>query len=155
EQDTPYTTTDFVAGNNQWSIKSEYNGQGMLDNSYNARQTRTHFTYDGLNRLTRIEYFLQNGSADPATPTAFYYYDAQTLPTGAPIFDRGYSTGRLVAMTYGTSTSLTGMYYGYDTMGRIKTQRQITGGTTYSLDYQYNVAGLLTSETYPTGRMLS
>ncbi len=155
EQDTPYTTTDLVAGNNQWSRKYEYTAQGLLDNSYDARQVRTHFTYDGINRLTKTEFFLQNGSADPATPTCFYYYDAQTLPANAPIFDRGYSMGRMVAMTYGTSTSLTGNYYGYDKMGHIKTQRQVTGSTTYSLNYDYNLGGQLIGETYPTTRALT
>jgi RHS repeat-associated protein len=155
EQDAPYTTTDSVAGNSQWSTKLEYNAQGLLENSYNARQTRTHFIYDGINRITQIEYFLQNGSADPATPPAFYYYDAQTLPANAPIFDRGYSMGRVVAMTYGSSTALTGNYYGYDKMGRVNTQKQVTGGTTYSLNYDYNFAGLLTSEIYPTTRSLT
>jgi RHS repeat-associated protein len=155
EQDTPYTTTDYVAGNNQWSRKSEYNSQGLEENSYDARQIRTHFLYDGINRLTQIEYFLQNGSADPATPPVFYYYDAQTLPNNAPAFDRGYSLGHVVAMTYGSNTALTGNYYGYDKMGRVKTQRQVTGTTTYTLNYTYNLAGQLITETYPTNRTLT
>ena len=58
-------------------------------------------------------------------------------------------------MTYGSSTSVTGTYYGYDAMGRVNTQRQVTSGTTYSLNYGYNLAGLMTSETYPTGCTLT
>ena len=135
EQDAPYTTTDSVAGNNQWSRKSVYTAQGFIEDAYDARQVRTHFTYDGLNRVTNIQAFLQNGSPDPATPPSFYYYDAQALPGGAPVFNRGFSTGRMVAMTYGSSTSVTGTYYGYDAMGRVNTQRQVTSGTTYSLNY--------------------
>ena len=80
EQDAPYTTTDSVAGNNQWSRKSVYTAQGFIEDAYDARQVRTHFTYDGLNRVTNIQAFLQNGSPDPATPPSFYYYDAQALP---------------------------------------------------------------------------
>ena len=151
EQDAPYTTTDSVAGNNQWSRKSVYTAQGFIEDAYDARQVRTHFTYDGLNRVTNIQAFLQNGSPDPATPPSFYFYDAQALPGGAPVFNRGFSTGRMVAMTYGSSTSVTGTYYGYDAMGRVNTQRQVTSGTTYSLNYGYNLAGLMTSETIRPG----
>lgn len=155
EQDAPYTTADSVAGNNQWSRKIVYNSQGLIQDAYDARQVKTHFVYDGLNRIAQINYFLANGSPDPATPSAFYYYDSQALPAGAPSFDRGYATGHVVAMTYGSSTSTAGNYFGYDQMGRVVTQRQVTGANTYALSYSYNLGGLLTSETYPTGRTLS
>jgi RHS repeat-associated protein len=155
EQDAPYTTPDSVAGNNQWSRKVVYNSQGLVEDAYDARQIKTHFVYDGLNRITQINYFLANGSPDPATPSAFYYYDSQTLPAGAPSFDRGYSTSRVVAMTYGSSTSTTGNYFGYDKMGRVVTQRQVTGVNTFTLSYSYNLGGLVTRETYPSGRTLS
>lgn len=155
EQDAPHTTTDSVAGNNQWSRKIVYNSQGLVQDAYDARQTRTQFIYDGLNRVREIHYFKPDGSADPATPAAFYYYDSETLPAGAPSFDRGYATGRLVAMTYGGTTTTTGNYFGYDNMGRAVTHRQVTGANTYAMSYGYNLGGLLTSETYPTGRALS
>jgi RHS repeat-associated protein len=155
ELDAPYTTSDYVAGNNQWSRKTVYNSQGLVQDVYDARQINTHFVYDGLNRVSQINYYLPNGSPDPATPATNYYFDSQTLPTGAPGFDRGYSLGRLVAMTYGGSTATTGNYFGYDKMGRVVTHRQVTGANTYAMGYGYNLGGLLTSETYPTGRALS
>jgi len=156
EQDAPYTTTDYVAGNNQWSKKIEYNVQGLVQNSYDPRQIKTHFDYDGLNRVQQISYFLSDGvTPDPKTPPAFYYYDAQQLPNGAPAFDRGFSTGRVVAMLYGSSSAVNGNYYGYDKMGRVNAQRQVTGGSVYSLGYSYNLGGLVTGETYPTGRTIS
>lgn len=78
------------------------------------------------------------------------------VPPGAPStsspdsYSRCYSAGRLVAMTYGTGG--TGNYFGYDNMGRVSMQFQLTGSTPtkYKLSYAYNYAGLLTSETYPT-----
>lgn len=155
EQDAPYTTTDPVAGNNQWSRKIIYNSQSLVQEAYEARQVRTQFIYDGLNRVKEIHYFKPDGSVDQNTPAAFYYYGAEALPSGAPAFDRGYSTGRLVAMTYGSSTATTGNYFGYEQMGRVVTHRQVTGATTYALSYGYNLGGLLTSESYPTGRALS
>ena len=155
EQDAPYTTTDSVAGNNQWSRKIIYNSQSQVQDVYDARQMRAQFIYDGLNRVKEVHYFRPDSSPDPATPVAFYYYDSQTLPTGAPSFDRGYATGRPVAMTYGSSTAITGTYFGYDKVGRVNTQRQVTGTSVYALSYGYNFAGLLTSESYPSGRALS
>jgi RHS repeat-associated protein len=40
-------------------------------------------------------------------------------------------------------------------MGRVVTQKQVTGSTTYSLSYAYNLGGLLTSQSYPSGRTLT
>jgi len=158
EQDAPWTTSDYVAGNNQWSRKFLYNSQSLIEDAYDARQVRTNFVYDGLNRVKEIHYFGANQQPDPATADAYYWYDSQTLPPGAPSFDRGYSTDRLVAMTYGGTTlnpSPTGNYFGYDKMGRVERQRQVTGSATYALSYEYNLAGQLTSETYPSNRQLS
>ena len=156
EQAAPYTTSDSVAGNTQWSRKIEYNSQSLVQNSFDARQIKTHFDYDGLNRVSQISYYLSDGvTPDPNTAPAFYYYDSQQLPNGAPVFDRGSSAGRLVAMLYGSNSAVTGSYFGYDTMGRVKTQRQVTGSSVYSLDYGYNLGGLVTSETYPTGRTIN
>src|SRR5215217_4484860 len=58
-------------------------------------------------------------------------------------------------MTYGSSSSTTGTYFGYDSMGRVNVQKQVTGSNTYSLAYTYNLAGLLATETYPTSRVLT
>ena len=156
EQDAPHTTTDSVAGNNQWSRKVLYNSDSQVENVYDARQRRTQFVYDGLNRVKEIRYFLADGTTpDPSTPTSFYYYDSQALPSAAAPFDRGYATNRLVAMTYGSNTSITGNYFGYDQSGRVIRQRQVTGSNSYELAYGYNLGGLLTSQSYPSGRILS
>ena len=56
-------------------------------------------------------------------------------------------------MTYGSGA--TGNYFAYDVMGRVVTQKQVTGSTTYGLSYTYNYAGLLTGETYPSGRAMT
>lgn len=149
-----YDLSDSLTNNSSWTRKIEYNSSGLVTNSYDARGVQTTFTYDDLNRVTQISY-------SDSTPTAHYYYDSQTLPSGAPgtaspdNYSRGYSTGRLVAMTYGSGA--TGTYFGYDVMGRVAQQFQLTGSTPakYKLSYGYNYAGMLTTETYPSGRSLS
>jgi RHS repeat-associated protein len=152
EQAAPWTTSDYVAGNNAWSRKMIYNASGLMTDSYDARQIHTTLSYDDLNRVTLLTY-------SDSTPTVHYYYDSQTLPSGAPSsgdgYSRGYSTGRLVATTYGSGA--TGNYYGYDNNGLITTQFQVTGSgpTKYKLGYGYNLGGMLTSETYPSNRTIS
>ena len=143
-----YNLSDTLTGNSSWTRKLEYNADGLVTHAYDARGVQTDFYYDGLNRITLIDY-------SDSTPDARYFYDSQALPSGAPSFTRGSSNGRVVAMTYGSAISVTGTYFGYDVMGRVNVQRQVTGSTTYSLAYTYNLGGLLATETYPSGRVLT
>lgn len=143
-----YNLSDSLTGNSSWSRKLEYNSYGRLTRTSDARGVQADFSYDALNRLTLVDY-------SDSTPDARYYYDSQTLPSGAPSYSHGYANGRVIAMTYGSSSSITGNYFGYDSMGRVNEQRQVTGSNTYSLSYTYNLAGLLATETYPTGRVLT
>lgn len=143
-----YNLSDSVTGNSSWTRKFEYNSHGLLTRVNDARGIQTDLSYDGLNRLTLVDY-------SDSTPDLRYYYDSQTLPSGAPSYDHGYANGRLIAMTYGSSSSINGTYFGYESMGRVKEQRQVTGGNTYSLSYTYNLAGSLATQTYPTGRVLT
>ena len=43
----------------------------------------------------------------------------------------------------------------FDAMGRVLTSRQTTNGTAYDFGYQYNAAGGMGQESYPSGRMVS
>jgi RHS repeat-associated protein len=149
-----YDLSDPLTGNSSWTRKIDYNSSSLITDAYDARGVHTTISYDGLNRVTTITY-------SDSTPTAHYYYDSQTLPSGAPsigspdYYSRGYSSGRLVAMTYGNGA--TGTYVGYDNVGQMTQQFQLTGSTPtkYKLSYAYNYAGLLTGETYPSGRAIA
>ena len=152
ETNSNYNLSDPL--NSSWTRKLEYNSSGLVTNAYDARGVVTTFAYDDLNRLQTISY-------SDSTPTAHYFYDSQNLPSGAPTasapdsYSRGYSNGRLVAMTSGSGA--TGTYFGYDVMGNVTTQFQLTGAAPakYKLSYAYNSAGILTSETYPSNRTLT
>lgn len=148
EQDinSSYNLSDSLTGNSSWSSKVDYNSSGLVTDAYDARGVHTTFSYDDLNRVTTISY-------SDSTPPAHYYYDSQSLPSGAPSYTHSNTTGRLLAMTYGSGAS--GNYFAYDVMGRVATQKQVTGSATYGLSYTYDYAGLLTGETYPSGRAMS
>ena len=148
DANSSYALTDSITGNSSWSRKFDYNSSGLVTSAWDARGVHADYSYDGLNRVTHIDY-------SDSTPDAHYYYDSQTLPSGAPSYTHGSANGRMIAVTYGATTSNTGTYVGYDVMGRINAQRQVTGSYTYSLGYTYNLLGQLASLTYPTGRVVS
>jgi YD repeat-containing protein len=70
-----YDLSDSLTGNSSWTRKIDYNSSGLVTDGYDARGIHTSFSYDNLNRVTQISY-------SDSTPTAHYYYDSQTLPTG-------------------------------------------------------------------------
>lgn len=107
---------------------------------------RVSYTYDALNRQTKRSY-------NDGTPEINYYYDEQSLPQGAPQLARGASTGQLLAVTYGGSTSINGTYYGYDAIGRTIKSAQVTNGQAFpTMEYGYSLSGSMTWQRYPSGR---
>lgn len=102
---------------------------------YTDGQIATCYEYDALNRIKSRSY-------NDGTPNVTYVYDA----SGAN------STGRLSSVSNSVSTY---SYTAYDEMGRVKGSSQTTGGVTYSMpEYRYNLAGGLTSEKYPSGKVV-
>jgi len=128
---------------------SLYDANSNLLQKTDARGITTTYVYDALNRLTSRTY-----TNDPQnTPAVSYKYDGQSPPTGAPSFERGASTGRLVAVTYGGTSA--GTYTGYDQLGRVNVSVQQTDSQNYGFGYGYNLASEMTTETYPSGRVIT
>jgi RHS repeat-associated protein len=112
----------------------QYDANGNLVQKVDARSVTTTYVYDALNRATSRSY-------SDGTPAVTYTYD--TLANGK---------GRLSSVS--SSVSATN-YTGYDSLGRLTGSSQVTDGQTYSMTYGYNLAGALTSETYPSGRVVT
>jgi YD repeat-containing protein len=111
---TNYSLNDAWNTSGAWTRQISYNSFGLVNETDDARGIRTQFTYDGLNRVTQIQYKNWDNS-DQGTPAAHYYYDnGNNLPTGHPTFTPTNATGRLVAMTYGSAA--TGDYFNYDAL---------------------------------------
>lgn len=137
-----------------------YDAGGNLLVKTDARGVSAHYSYDELSRPVRRWYNTSNSASatthnNPALPSTLgvtdevkYFYDSQTLPTGAPGFARGPSTGRMVATTYGGASS--GDYFGYDAGGGVALKIQQTGGTDYLITTVHNASGRITSGIYPS-----
>ena len=125
------------------TVTFTHDNNGNILTRVDARSVTTTNAYDALNRPTSTSY-----NDTPQTPTVNYFYDAQSLPSGAPSFTRGSSTGRLVAVTYGGGSE--GTYRGYDQMGRVVRQYQRTDSVNYLVEATYYANGSVDDLTYPS-----
>ncbi|WP_307731884.1 RHS repeat-associated core domain-containing protein [Massilia antarctica] len=120
--------------------KATYDVAGNLKTSTDGRGKTNKYTYDALNRLTRIEY---TGSV-----TTTFEYDGGATPTPS-------AYNRLSKMTDESGSTS----YAYDALGRLtgKVQNIVSGATTFTqtLNYAYEPNGRLVSVTYPSGNRVN
>lgn len=121
-----------------WSMKYDYDNNGNPTQKTDSRSVTTTYTYDELNRAKTRSY-------SDGTPAVTSTYD------GAGI---AYSKGKLTSVSNSVSET---KYTGFDAMGRVTASQQATVGAAqpYPMSYGYNLAGALTSETYPSGRTVT
>src|SRR5487761_349800 len=106
--------------------------------------TRTKYTYDALNRLTKITY-------SDSTPTVTDCYDGSNSSCISGGYSSSNGEGRRTAMSDGSGS--TG--WSYDAMGRTVTEKRTIAGKTKTVSYSYNLDGSIASITYPSGRLVS
>ena len=111
-----------------------YDNAGNLLTRTDNRAIFTTNSYDALNRLTNTAY-------SDGTPPVSYAY-------GTPGNNVANSLGQLISVANGNSVT---NYTGFDPMGNVTGSNQQTARQTYSFGYTWNLAGALTSETYPRG----
>lgn len=138
---------DPVTNHNQWSIGYSYDDNGSIISTTDARNITVTGVYDKLNRLIFRNYSDQ-------TPDVSFYYDGTGLAS-VPNFSKGQTT------KVSSSVSET-RYTSFDNMGRLLASQQLTtaaqrAGTQapYASSYSYNLSGMLTSEIYPSGRVVT
>jgi RHS repeat-associated protein len=116
-------------------ITYQYDANGNLTLKTDSRGVTTTYIYDALNRVTFRDY-------SDSTPDVTYTYDTATN-----------GKGRLTSVSSSVSVY---NYSGYDALGRVTGSSQVTDGVTYSMpNYQYDLAGNPTSQTYPSGRVVT
>ena len=136
--------TDSTSGtsNSQWSLAYNYDGNGNVVKQKGARNVTTTRVFDALDRITSADY-------SDTTPDTWLQYDLAINGKGR--LNQARQSGTITAATYIDN---------YDAVGRPLVQRQKfeTNGVS-SGDYQvqrlYNLAGGVTSQTYPSGRSIT
>jgi RHS repeat-associated protein len=119
--------------NNQWTVGFTYDDNENILTSTDAKGVTVTYGYDNLDRIITRTY-------SDGTPQVTHKYD-----------NLQYGKGELIEVSNSVSTSKT---TSFDNLGRALTYQQITDGQTYISSYQYNLAGALVSETYPSGRQV-
>jgi RHS repeat-associated protein len=131
--------SDPFSSNSQWSMGYTYDNNGNLATRTDARGVTATYNYDGINRITAVNY-------SDGTPAIQRYYDGATN-----------GKGRLWLSYAGTSHTANDSY---DAMGRPLSQRQHfyssgSWGAAYTTSRAHDLAGHVTSQTYPSGRTVS
>ncbi|MCY0913268.1 RHS repeat-associated core domain-containing protein [Massilia antarctica] len=120
--------------------KSTYDVAGNLKTSTDGRGKTSTYTYDALNRLTRID------CAGSVSTT--FEYDGGATPTPNAV-------GKLTRMTDESGSTS----YSYDGFGRLMTKVQnvvsAPNNFTQTLRYAYEPSGRLASVTYPSGNRVN
>ncbi len=118
------------------TVNYAYDSAGNLTWRQDNRGIQTSYIYDALNRITQKTY-------SDYTPQALYSYDAGNV---------AYSKGRLTQVN---NQWVIENYTAYDALGRVVGSNEQTWGQTYPFSYSYNLAGSVTGETYPSGRIVN
>jgi len=130
----------------KWTKVLKYNVDGLLLEGVDARGVKTEFDYDGLNRVTNVTY---TGETGYQTPNVTYTYDQSR----SGFYNDGALTRVETAATaYAPATA---SEFDYDGMGRVAKHRQYIDTNEYAMEYGYNLAGQLTSEKYPSGKIVA
>jgi YD repeat-containing protein len=127
------------------TVTYQYDGDGNLKLKTDARGVQINYSYDPLNRIMTRQYTIPQGVVADPTPNVTYTYDTGLNETVA------YSTGRLTSVSSSVSTETVD---NYDPLGRVLNSTQTTNGQAYPMIYTYNLGGGMTSETYPSGRVV-
>jgi YD repeat-containing protein len=114
-----------------------YDAAGNRTGAKNARQIEVIYDYDALNRLTSISY--------PAAPTENVTYTYDSTANGS------FGVGRLASITNNASRT----DYEYNGLGLIRKKTTQIGYLLSTTRYSYDLAGNLSSVTYPSGRVVN
>lgn len=121
------------------NTKYDYDANGNLKHKTDARGVVVTYNYDNLNRLITRSY-------SDGTPTVTYNYDLAAVPN---------SRGRITSTIAGDSNY---EHKAFDALGRVTESRQTFTGPgvsdDYVMTYEYNKLGVLTSQKYPSGRIV-
>jgi RHS repeat-associated protein len=142
--------TDPVTSHAQWSLAYAYDANGNLRLRKDARDVKTTYGYDALNRNTTVRYADAVLGAANHTKDVNRHYDGATNGRGRFHFFNWDAANNTRFDTHLAVDQ-------YDSMGRPRNYRQhfLTNGAAsaaYTVEYTYDLAGSVTSQKYPSGR---
>lgn len=114
-----------------------YDAAGNRTSAKDARAIVVNYTYDALNRLLTVRYPAASGES------VNYTYD--------DVSNGSYGIGRLT----GIVSTGAGLTYRYNHLGMISQKIVLLNGITTMTQYGYDLAGNLSSITYPSGRLVT
>ncbi len=130
------------------AISYTYDANGNLATKTDARSAVTHFSYDPLDRITGKTY-----SGGASAPAVSYLYGDN------PGVNIAYSKGRVTKIStdaLGSTPSTTRNITAYGPLGRVLGVTQTIGASQpIAVSHKWNVAGEMTQETYPSGRVVT
>jgi RHS repeat-associated protein len=143
EQGTYGSDLSHPSGNSAWSLKYTYDNGGNLASRTDARDFQSSYSYDALNRNTEVTY-------SDGTPRVQRFFDGATRGKGLLWYEQTLVGSEL--KDYRKFTS-------YDQLGRpqqlIQRFRSDSVDYDYYIQRSYNRAGMLTSQTYPSGHAVT
>jgi len=145
-------TPESHVGVTQYSTSYSYTSSGSpcsgnpiaVCSRTDPRGITTTYTYDGLNRLTKITY-------SDSTPTVTYCYDGSNSSCISGGYSSSNGKGRRTAMSDGSGS--TG--WSYNAVGAIVTEQRTIASITKTISYAYNGDGSIASITYPSGHIVT
>jgi hypothetical protein len=154
--------SDAYNTSGQWSAAFQYNALGDLVRATDANGVSIINEYDKAKRVTKRCYSKPNlnitattcnglgTNASENTPDVTFLYDGLLELSQSPS-SPNLAKGKLTRVSSSVSDT---RYTQFDSLGRLTQMQQITDGATYTSQYQYNFAGALVQETYPSGRVV-
>jgi RHS repeat-associated protein len=118
----------------------QYNNYNLISQRTDARGVITTYSYDTMNRPYQISYNIGTTGVAP-TPTITYAFGTSASQL---------NNGRLLTLTDGLGTTTNT----YDNLARTTQVQHVINGSTYTIGYQYNLNGEVTSLTYPSSRVV-
>tara|TARA_R110002095_G_scaffold77366_2_gene66420 strand:+ start:1059 stop:5732 length:4674 start_codon:yes stop_codon:yes gene_type:complete len=122
------------------TINYTHDKAGNVTQMTDARSVVTNYTYDAINRLASMSYPSDTGL------NVTLSYDDNPGTSGAC----GTSIGRLCRVVDASGTT----DYKYNDLGQLIEVKEVRGSLTFTTGYDYDLAGILTEITLPSGRTI-
>ncbi len=138
---TQYAYDDFgrlnqVVSPDTGTTKYVHDPAGNVTQMTDARSTVVNYGYDALNRITSVQF------PSDSTQNITFTYDSTSVT---------YGIGRLTGRTDPSGTYT----FSYDAQGNMVREDKVVNSVSYTTQYTYNKNNILTSVTYPSGRVVS